>query len=147
VWLKLKGAGKLTKTSSVTIVTTYFVIISVAIFIVFQATVGTDFNRAICRIRHGVPVRPGDFSFLQVHAYRADVKWADGRKQPAAPANSPTLLYLGHANNQIILYDYDTRHTWRIPDNTVIVDLDTSRVKPCGCEGLPACQPRAGANG
>jgi hypothetical protein len=110
----------------------YLLIALLAMVLVFQATIRNDVNRAVSSIEQGKPVRPGDFSFLGVQAYPAIVQPLEGQQPPAELPRNQMLLYLGHADNQIILYDFCTQRTWRIPEETALVILGKYRTKiPC----------------
>jgi hypothetical protein len=125
---------RLKRTPPLRVVWLYLIIAVLAMAIVFQATIGIDVHRAISRIRdEGKPVRPGDFSYLGVQAYPAIVQPTEGHKLPAALLKNHKLLYLGHAANEIILYNPCTYRTWRISEGTALVILGNDRgIIPCG---------------
>lgn len=122
------------------IVWLYILIVLIVIWFVFQFTIGTDVQRAIDRIQNGQPVRPGDFSYLGVQAYPAAVQSVDGHMPPATVPKNQMLLYLGHADNHIILYNPCTDRTWRIPDETALAIMGRDRHK------IPCSVPSSAAN-
>ena len=116
------------------VVWVYLITVLLAMALVFTATIHIDVNRALSRITDGEPVRPGDFSFLGVQAYPAAVHAMEGHQLPATFPRNQMLLYLGHANNHIILYNPCTHRTWRISEGTglVIMGQDRARIRCCG---------------
>jgi hypothetical protein len=113
----------------------YVVIILILALSGISYFAGRDGGRALSRIREGARVRPGNLHFLSVQAYHARLMPLDagtvnkigdsqGLRQRAL-FTSTSLMYLGHADGHVALYDYRTLKAWRIPDNIIV------EVQPC----------------
>jgi hypothetical protein len=123
VWRSLGHLRTMRPINIVMLYVAFVLVITIAFFLVW---VRVDVHRATDRIKNGQRVRPGDFSFLAVQAYPANVHWVDQGKALDALTNQKTLLYLGEANDQVVLYNYCTHGTWRVPESAVIVDLQAN---------------------
>jgi hypothetical protein len=132
VWAKrdLRSSGRVRKwvatTSMINFAMAYVVALFAITILVFLLWVPRDGERAFERIGKGMRVRPGDFSFLSVHAYHADVLWI-GEKRPPQLPNNNALVYLGRAGGQVVVYDCTIKHTWHMPESSVLIELEPVR--------------------
>lgn len=116
-------------TSLINFVLLYLGILFLVAILVFLAWVPRDSDLAFKRIYSGTQVRPGDFAFLVVQAYPAHLIWSDMHPPPEMTTltDGASLLYLGHAAGEIVLYDPHTNQTWRIPESSAVVSLKPTR--------------------